>query len=53
MRLRQIRIDNQQEQDRLLLRISTNEGSELRFWLTRRFVKGMSGQELNCSGRDR
>jgi len=41
MRLHQIRIDYHQEQDRLLLRISTDEGSELRFWLTRRFVKGM------------
>jgi hypothetical protein len=47
MRLHQIRIDYHQEQDRLLLRISTNEGSELRFWLTRRFVKGMSAQKLN------
>ena len=41
MRLHQIRIDYHQEQDRLLLRISTDEGSELRFWLTRRFVKSM------------
>ena len=41
MRLHQIRIDYNQEQDRLLLRISTDDGSELRFWLTRRFVKGL------------
>jgi len=41
MRLHQIRIDYHQEQDRLLLRVSTDEGSELRFWLTRRFVKGL------------
>ena len=41
MRLHQIRIDYTQEQDRLLLRISTDDGSELRFWLTRRFVKGL------------
>ncbi len=41
MRLHQIRIDYHQEQDRLLLRISTDEGSELRFWLTRRFIKGL------------
>lgn len=41
MRLHQIRIDYHQEQDRLLLRISTDDGSELRFWLTRRFVQGL------------
>jgi hypothetical protein len=41
MRLHQIRIDYHQDQDRLLLRISTDDGSELRFWLTRRFIKGM------------
>jgi hypothetical protein len=41
MRLHQIRVDYQQEQDRLLLRISTDDGSELRFWLTRRFIKGL------------
>jgi len=41
MRLHQIRIDYQQEQDRLLLRVSTDDGSELRFWLTRRYVKGL------------
>ncbi len=41
MRLHQIRIDYHQEQDRLLLRVSTDDGSELRFWLTRRFVKGL------------
>ena len=41
MRLHQIRIDYHQEQDRLLLRISTDDGSELRFWLTRRFVKSL------------
>lgn len=41
MRLHQIRIDYHQEQDRLLLRVSTDDRSELRFWLTRRFVKGL------------
>lgn len=41
MRLHQIRIDYHPEQDRLLLRVSTNEGAELRFWLTRRYVKGL------------
>lgn len=41
MRLHQIRIDYHQEQDRLLLRVSTDDGSELHFWLTRRYVKGL------------
>lgn len=41
MRLRQLRIDYVQEQDRLLLRIATDDESELRFWLTRRYVKGL------------
>jgi hypothetical protein len=41
MRLHQIRIEYRQDQDRLLLRVSTDDGGELRFWLTRRFVKGL------------
>ena len=41
MRLHQIRIDYHPEQDRLLLRVNTDDGAELRFWLTRRFVKGL------------
>lgn len=41
MRLHQIRIDYQPAQDRLLLRVSTNDGAELRFWLTRRYVKSL------------
>lgn len=41
MRLHQIRIDYHPEQDRLLLRVSTNDGAELRFWLTRRYIKGL------------
>ena len=41
MRLHQIRIDYHQEQDRLLLRISTDDGCELRFWFTRRFVNSL------------
>jgi len=41
MRLHQIRIDYHPEHDRLLLRVNTDEGAELRFWLTRRFVKGL------------
>ena len=41
MRLHQIRIDYHPEQDRLLLRVSTDDGAELRFWLTRLLVKGL------------
>ncbi|RPI43270.1 MAG: hypothetical protein EHM59_15805 [Betaproteobacteria bacterium] len=41
MRLHQIRIDYHPEHDRLLLRVNTDDAAELRFWLTRRFVKGL------------
>lgn len=41
MRLRQIRIDYMPEPDRLLLRISTDDEAELRFWFTRRYVRGL------------
>jgi len=41
MRLRQIKVDFLPEHDRLLLRIATDDESELRFWLTRRYLKGM------------
>ena len=39
MRLRQINIDYDAENDRLLMRIGTSDGAELRLWLTRRYVK--------------
>ena len=39
VRLRQINIDYDAENDRLLMRIGTSDGAELRLWLTRRFVK--------------
>ncbi len=39
MRLDQIKIDYDHEQDRILMLISTQEGVEVRAWLTRRFVK--------------
>lgn len=41
MKLHQLRIDYVTEQDRLLLRISTDDGKELLFWLTRRCVRLM------------
>jgi hypothetical protein len=39
MKLHQLKVDYNAEQDRLLMLIATSEGVELRMWLTRRFVK--------------
>jgi hypothetical protein len=39
--LHQIQVAYHPEQDRLLLRASTRDGREFRFWLTRRLVKGL------------
>ena len=39
MRLHQLKVDYDAEQDRLLMLVATNEGVELRLALTRRFVK--------------
>jgi len=39
MRLHQLKVDYDAEQDRLLMLVATNEGVELRLGLTRRFVK--------------
>lgn len=38
MKLHQLRLDYSAEQDRLLLRISTDDGKEVLLWLTRRCV---------------
>jgi hypothetical protein len=38
-RIAQIQVSYAPLEDRLLLRMSTEDGSELRFWLTRRFIK--------------
>lgn len=38
MRLHQIRVEFDAEQDRLLMLISTSDGAEVRAWLTRRYV---------------
>jgi len=43
MRLHQIRLDYDSEQDRLLLRISTDDGKEVLLWLTRRCVRLLWG----------
>src|SRR5258705_10604589 len=39
MKIHQIQIRHQEAEDRLLLRLSTSDDSEFRFWLTGRFVK--------------
>lgn len=39
MRLQQLNLDYDASEDRLLLRVGTNDGAELRMWMTRRFVK--------------
>src|SRR5688572_24571546 len=39
MKLHQIKVDYDPEQDRLLMLISTSDSAEIRAWLTRRFVK--------------
>jgi len=39
MKLHQLRLEHNTEHDRLLLRISTHEGTEVLLWLTRRCVR--------------
>ena len=39
MKIHQIQIRHDENEDRLLLRLSTTDNAEFRFWLTRRFVK--------------
>jgi hypothetical protein len=39
MKIHQIQIRHDETEDRLLLRLSTSDNNEFRFWLTRRFVK--------------
>ncbi len=40
MDIAQFQVTFDAEQDRLLLRVNTSEGAELRLWLTRRLVRG-------------
>jgi len=39
MKIHQIQVRHDEAEDRLLLRLSTTDNHEFRFWLTRRFVK--------------
>ena len=43
MTIHQMQIRPDEQEDRLLLRLSTTDGAEFRFWLTRRFVKKLWG----------
>jgi hypothetical protein len=43
MQLHQIQARYDELQDRILLRLSTIDHCEFRFWLTRRFVKRLGG----------
>lgn len=43
MQIHQIQVRYDELQDRILLRLSTADNSEFRFWLTRRFVKRLWG----------
>jgi len=43
MAIHQIQLKYDQLEDRLLLRVSTTEGDEFRFWLTRRYVDRLWG----------
>lgn len=53
MAIHQIQMRHDQKQDRLLLRLSTTDGKEFRFWLTRRFVKRIWGLLLKMLQWDR
>lgn len=53
MKIHQIQIRHDEVEDRLLLRLSTTENSEFRFWLTRRFVKRLWGMLVQMLEWDR
>jgi hypothetical protein len=52
MALHQFNIKHDQVEDRLLLRLSSTEGEEFRFWLTRRFVDRLWGLLVTMLGWD-
>ncbi len=43
MQIHQLQASYQADQDRILLRLNTHSGEEMRVWLTRRMLKGMLG----------
>ena len=50
--LHQFNIEYNSEQDRLLFRMSTRDGSEIRLWFTRRFIKRLWGLLTKLLERD-
>src|SRR5262245_65925072 len=53
MTIHQIQIRPDEREDRLLMRVSTTDGCEYRFWLTRRFVKLLWGLLLRMAAWDK
>ena len=53
MQMRQIQVRYDKLQDRVLLRLSTTDDCELRFWLTRRFVKRLWGLLVKLLEQDK
>ena len=53
MAIHQIQFAYNDQQDRLLMRVSTTEGDEFRFWLTRRFVRLLWGLLVKMLEHDR
>ncbi|MBI3045490.1 MAG: hypothetical protein HYY78_21990 [Betaproteobacteria bacterium] len=53
MGIHQIQIRHDETEDRLLLRFSTSDGCEFRFWLTRRFTKRLWGMLVKMLEWDR
>jgi len=52
MNIHQIQMAYDPQQDRILLRLSTSDQAEFRFWLTRRFVKRLWGLLRQMLERD-
>ena len=52
MNIHQIQMLYDKQQDRVLLRVSTRDENEFRFWLTRRFVKRLWGLLLKMLEQD-
>ena len=50
--LHQFNLEYNSEQDRLLFRMSTRDGTEIRLWFTRRFVKRLWGLLIKLLERD-
>ncbi len=53
MAIHQINIGYDGAQDRILMRVSTTEGEEFQFWLTRRFVKSLWALLVRMLEQDR